>query len=132
MSLCWVILGGRLRGLSKLQERRGEKNAWHAEKSKPCLSTPTGSGRERGLTVSYVLKINRSRNYAIHHRQRVLYVWSSPLKRSVAAIFYLKIIQRRAASYYGGDYPQRSLNKCERAAYMNTNTDKAQRGREGR
>lgn len=61
MSLCWVILGGRLRGLSKLQERQGEKNAWHAEKSKPCLSTPTGSGRERGLTVSYVFKINCSK-----------------------------------------------------------------------
>lgn len=61
MSLCSVILGGRLRGLSKLQERQGEKNAWHAEKSKPCLSTATGSGRERGLTVSYVSKINHSK-----------------------------------------------------------------------
>lgn len=111
MSLCSVILGGRLRGLSKLQERQGEKNAWHAEKSKPCLSTPTGSGRERGLAVSYVFKINRSQNYAIHRGQRVLCVWSSPLKGSAAVIFWLEIIQSRVASYYRSEYPRRSLQK---------------------
>lgn len=65
MSLCSVVLGGRLRGLSKLQEGQAEKNAWHAEESKSCLSTPTGSRRDRGLTVSYVFKINPSEG--VHH-----------------------------------------------------------------
>lgn len=68
MSLCSVILGGRLRGLSKLQERQAEKNARHAEESKSCLSTATGSRRDRGLTVSYVFKLNPSD--AVHHGQR--------------------------------------------------------------
>lgn len=58
MSLCSVILGGRLTGLSKLQERQAEKNARHAEESESCLSTATGSRRDRGLAVSYVFKLN--------------------------------------------------------------------------
>lgn len=102
MSLCSAILGGRLRGLSKPQERQGEKNAWHAEKSKPCLSTPTGSGRAGGDRPCRMPLKSTTPNYAIDHGQRVLRVRRWALNGSMGVIFGVKIIQSRAPSYYWG------------------------------